>query len=152
MIAAIPRRRIGVLTLTAVILSLVGPLADNDAHAITEQGLELKRKINRARVGHGKRRLRVSDRLSKVAQRHTQEMASQNKLHHNSNLSSELSSFSWSVLGENVGVGATIASLHRAFMNSPPHRKNVLRRSFRKVGVGTVQAGGRLWVTVVFSG
>ncbi len=56
----------------------------------------------------------------------------------------------WTILGENVGVGNTVLSLHQAFMNSPAHLQNILYGSYRHVGVGTVTKNGRLWVTVVF--
>jgi len=152
MVTTVPRRRIAAVVATAVALSFAGPLAQDHAEATTEDGRAMRRKINRARVVRGKPRLRLNERLSTVAQRHAQKMAATDSLHHNSNLARDLSSMSWSILGENVGVGATVRSLHRAFMNSRPHRKNILRRSFRKVGVGTVFQDGRLWVTVVFSG
>jgi uncharacterized protein YkwD len=35
-------------------------------------------------------------------------------------------------------------------MNSPAHRDNIMFTSFRYVGVGTLQAKDRLWVTVIF--
>ena len=152
MVTTVPRKRIAAVVATAVALSLAGPLAQERAEAITEEGRAMRRLINRARVVRGKPRLKLSDRLTTVAQRHSKKMAAESRLHHNSNLAKELSSMSWSILGENVGVGASVRSLHRAFMNSRPHRKNNLRRSFRKVGVGTVFQDGRLWVTVVFSG
>ncbi len=56
----------------------------------------------------------------------------------------------WNVLGENVGVGYTVASLQKAFMASASHRANVLGSFFVHFGVGTRRKGGRLWVTVVF--
>jgi hypothetical protein len=31
----------------------------------------------------------------------------------------------WRTLGENVGMGETVSSLHRAFMHSRAHRKNI---------------------------
>ena len=45
----------------------------------------------------------------------------------------------WS-LGENIAWGsgplATAAGIHRAWMRSPGHRANILRRQFREVGIG----------------
>jgi len=47
----------------------------------------------------------------------------------------------WS-LGENIAYGtgdlATAAQIHRAWMRSPGHRANILRRQFREVGIGIV--------------
>src|SRR4051812_44928425 len=43
-------------------------------------------------------------------------------------------------LGEDIGWGpvsaSTRASIFRAFMNSPPHRRVILDRQFREIGVG----------------
>src|SRR3954470_9032823 len=47
----------------------------------------------------------------------------------------------WS-LGENIGWGtgnlATAAEIHESWMNSAGHRANILRRSFREIGIGIV--------------
>jgi uncharacterized protein YkwD len=47
----------------------------------------------------------------------------------------------WS-LGENIAWGtenlATPAEIHKAWMNSAGHRANILRRSFREIGIGIV--------------
>jgi uncharacterized protein YkwD len=45
----------------------------------------------------------------------------------------------WS-LGENIAWGtgplATAAGIHRAWMRSPGHKANILRRQFREIGIG----------------
>ena len=56
----------------------------------------------------------------------------------------------WRVLGENVGFGGDVRSLHKAFMESPAHRDNILFDRYRHVGVGVKRSGGLMWVTVVF--
>jgi uncharacterized protein YkwD len=47
----------------------------------------------------------------------------------------------WSV-GENIAWGtsdlATAAEIHKAWMNSAGHRANILRRSFKEIGIGIV--------------
>jgi uncharacterized protein YkwD len=59
----------------------------------------------------------------------------------------------WRILGENIGVGSSMETLHDAFMDSPPHRRNELNRVYRYVGVGMARgADGRIWVTVLFLG
>jgi uncharacterized protein YkwD len=79
-------------------------------------------------------------------------MANSGSLYHNSRLAQDCSGMNWRILGENVGVGSSVDGLHRAFMNSSAHRKNILRGQYRKIGVGVVRGGGRTWVTVVFLG
>jgi uncharacterized protein YkwD len=56
----------------------------------------------------------------------------------------------WMHLGENVGVGQSIASLHDAFVASPMHHKNLVDPDFRTVAVGVVVRGNRIWVTENF--
>lgn len=114
----------------------------------TERGFT--RKLNAARVNAGKGRLSLDPEASKAARRHTTEMVNRRLLHHTPNSTLARRVTRWSTLGENVGVGGTVASLHAAFMNSPSHRSNILYSSFRHVGVGSLRRGGRLWVTVIF--
>ena len=109
-----------------------------------------KRQLNDARRSRGLVPLRFDPELSKVARVHTREMVRSASLHHTPSDAFRRRVTNWSVLGENVGVGATPDSLHLAFMNSPPHRANVLYRTYRYVGIGSSQSNGRLWVTVVF--
>jgi uncharacterized protein YkwD len=71
-------------------------------------------------------------------------------LHHTSTSTLGRRVTRWTMLGENVGVGNTVDTLHTAFMNSPAHRDNIMFNSFRFVGVGAVEAKDRLWVTVIF--
>lgn len=108
------------------------------------------RKMNDARGRAGDSSLRLDPELTKVARKHTREMTGANLLHHTDDTSMRRRVTNWRLLGENVGVGGTVDSLHVAFMNSPSHRSNVMHDEFRHVGIGTRYAHGRLWVTVVF--
>jgi uncharacterized protein YkwD len=57
----------------------------------------------------------------------------------------------WTRVGENVGYGWSVPSLHDAFMASPGHRDNVLG-AYNQVGVGVVvTGGGKIWVTFRFA-
>ncbi len=109
--------------------------------------------INGARMNHGLRTLHMGNRLVTIARRHSAEMAQANSLYHNPNLATDLRTVQFSIAGENVGVGPSLPILHDAFMASAPHRENVLRPQFEKVGVGVATGGdGRIWITIVFSG
>jgi len=94
--------------------------------------------------------LRLDPELSKVAKVHTREMVRSNSLHHSTSTQLRNRVTNWSSLGENVGVGSTVSSLHQAFMNSPAHKDNILHSTFRHVGVGVIKDDGRMWVTVIF--
>ena len=125
----------------------------NDSRCWTYKTSErgFARRMNADRVGRDLGRLSLDPELSKSARVHTREMTDQALLHHTTETSLRRRVTDWSTLGENVGVGATVDSLHAAFMASPAHRQNILYPTFRHVGVGVITAEGRLWVTVLFS-
>lgn len=148
------RRRASLALLLVAGFLLAGPTSDALAHRghHSPEMKRGKRLANHERVSRGTHKLRFDHRLSKLANRQSNRMASQNRLHHNPNLAYEARNIPWRILGENVGVGNTVESLHRAFMNSSGHRHNVLNGRYRRVGVGIVHAHGRTWITYLFAG
>ena len=130
---------------------------EQSAPAVTEESIQaeqdtMRRFINQARRNSRDRRLKMRAALVDVARRQSARMADSGGIYHNPNLAGDLQRLRWRIAGENVGVGSTIENLHRAFMDSPAHRMNVLRKSFRYIGVGVVHANDRLWITIVFMG
>lgn len=127
-------------------------IATNNDNCITYKRVEKRfaRMINRERRQRGQNRLRLDTELGKAARKHTGEMATKTLLHHTSSEDLSKRVTNWRVLGENVGVGGGVVSLHDAFMASPPHRENVLYPTYRHVGVGVRKVAGTLWVTVIF--
>lgn len=105
---------------------------------------------NSARTNAGVGKLTLDPQLSKAARMHTHEMVKRNLLYHTPNDKLTHRVTNWTVLGENVGVGGTVDSLQQAFMNSPEHKANILFPQFKYMGVGSVEKGGRLWVTILF--
>ena len=105
---------------------------------------------NHERSSRGLRTLSVRSDLVAIARRHSQEMANHGGIYHNDNLANEVSG-DWTELGENVGRGPTVDDIHRAFMNSAPHRANILRASYNQIGIGTAIKGGYIYVTEVFA-
>lgn len=132
------------LAATTFPLSAVSAGAAVDANA-EAQFVQL---INSARASAGLPALSSSGELRSVARSHSARMAAANDLHHNPNLSGQVSN--WLSIGENVGRGPTVDSIHTAFMNSAGHRKNILYQKFTEVGVGVEVVDGRIWVTEVF--
>ena len=136
--------------LLLTLLPATPALADSRCYKYRYAERRFVQRMNAARSNNGRVRLSLDPEAGKVARRHAVEMANKNLLYHTPSSSLKWRITRWSVLGENVGVGSTVRSLHRAFMNSPAHKSNILYSSFRHVGVGTIRKGGRLWVTVVF--
>ncbi len=108
------------------------------------------RKINADRLSLGVLKLRLDPELSKAARKHTREMWTTDLLHHTPSDKLRRRVTNWTIIGENVGVGGTVSSLHEAFMNSQGHKDNILYRTYRSVGVGVAQKNGQMWVTVIF--
>ena len=75
-------------------------------------------------------------------------MAAQKRLYHNPSLATQVTG--WKYVGENVGYGPDVSTLFQAFMNSTPHRDNILDHDFTQIGVGAVTVSGTTWVSMVF--
>jgi hypothetical protein len=107
--------------------------------------------INSTRSSAGLPALKMDGGLQSHARKHASDMVAADKIYHSSN--SELQAAAgggWDKLGENVGRGGTVSSLHKAFLDSASHRANI-HGDYNLVGIGTDTAeDGRLYVTVVF--
>jgi uncharacterized protein YkwD len=119
--------------------------------AVSGESWELFRATNASRGRFDVPKLRLNRELSAVARRHSMAMARGGELFHTSDVDIYLHGIAWRTWGENVGyTPQDVASIQTAFMNSPPHRSNVLNRTFRQVAIGAVRVNGTLWVTVFF--
>ena len=105
-------------------------------------------KLNYARASRDIPRLHTRAMLTKVAREQANRMAERNTLYHNPRLTSDVPNWRW--VGENVGYGPDVITIHVAFMQSPGHRANILDRDYTQVGVGAVVRDGRVWVAEVF--
>lgn len=108
--------------------------------------------INRERARAGARPLESNRCLARAADRHARDMVAQRYFAHRSRDGRSFEerilatgyvprSASWTV-GENLAWGAAPAGdpawVIGAWMDSPPHRENLLRGAFRHVGVAAV--------------
>ncbi len=107
-------------------------------------------KINASRSANGLAPLSVDGGLQNHARVHTQDMMDAGNIYHSTSAELKAAGGSgWSKLGENVGRGGTVDSLHTAFMNSAGHKANILG-DYNFAGIGTGTLEGVLYVTVVF--
>ncbi|MGH2689229.1 MAG: CAP domain-containing protein, partial [Actinomycetota bacterium] len=104
--------------------------------------------INAERAAAGLGALTLDAQLSNVAREHSGRMAAEGTIFHNLDLG-KIVTGAWKLLGENVGVGGSVAGLHRAFMASPKHAENVLG-TYDRAGLGVVIQGSTIYVTEVF--
>jgi uncharacterized protein YkwD len=107
---------------------------------------------NRDRAARGLPALKENAKLAKAALVHSGDMVQQRYFSHDA----PDGSHSWDrvkrvgymrpgqgwTVGENIAWGteirATPAKIHEMWMNSAPHRANILRRGFKEIGIGIV--------------
>ena len=119
---------------------------------------------NRERSAHGLRRLRRNGKLARAARGHAADMARAHYFGHTSpNGASPLTrALSAGYRGRRVSVGENIVyvastrgvtprEVMRLWMGSPPHRRNILTRRWRHLGIGAVRRSpsGQRGITVV---
>ena len=106
--------------------------------------------INQSRSAAGLAPLTVHGDLVAGARTHTAQMIPTGTIFHSTSGQLAAVTTGWSVLGENVGKGPDVSVLHRAFMESPSHKANILG-DFDRVGVGVaLDAESKMYVTVIF--
>jgi uncharacterized protein YkwD len=96
---------------------------------------------NQARAADGLHKLKANKKLRKAARGHSAFMVRASRFEHG-DLGSRIrrAGYRGWTYGENIAWGtghlATAGEIHRAWMNSPGHRANILRPQFREIGIG----------------
>jgi uncharacterized protein YkwD len=137
-------RRGLLLLLASLILLVPAPRAG----AVSEEESTFARMVNAVRDRRGLADLRLTERLSSIARKHTHRMASRGDLFH-SNLRRTFRAFPYRMVAENVGYAGSLDQLLQAFRDSRPHRRTLLG-DWRTTGVGVEWRDGRVWLTQVF--
>jgi uncharacterized protein YkwD len=112
---------------------------------------------NRERAAHGLAPLKWSPALALAASQHAQRMAAHNTLSHQ--LPGEpgmaeratAAGARFHALAENVAEGPSAAVIHKEWMNSPPHRANLLDPQLDSVGIAVAEYNGTLFAVEDFS-
>ena len=135
---------------------VVGSFAVMSAlHAQPNDAVTSRALVNSARSAAGVTGLRADARLDFVAQAQAQRMAARDAIYHNPNLQADADAagVNWEWIGENVGVGPDVSSVHDGFMASPGHHENVVSGRYNVIGVGVaVGRDGSLFVAQVYAG
>ncbi len=141
--AALARRIASVLLTTALAVAVMAPAATAASHESESLAL-----LNAERRAAGLSPLTMHSDLTDDALAWTLHMQGKGSLSHNPNLAAVTAD--WEKLGENVGLGTSIAALHDAFMASSGHRGNILG-DYDSVGIAVIEeTPSKLWITVVF--
>ncbi len=114
-------------------------------------------RVNQARSQAGVGELRWDDKLAAAAAPHAQQMARQQQLSHQFPgeppvrqriISSGVRS---NTSGENVAFGPDVDNLFNGWMNSPPHRANILEPKSNAGAIAVVRRGDSLWAVQDFA-
>jgi hypothetical protein len=111
--------------------------------------------VNSARSAAGLPGLADDSRLDAMATAQAQRMADRDAIYHNPNLSSDADAagVNWQWIGENVGVGPDVQSIHNGFMASPGHHENIVYRDYDVIGTGAaVGKDGSIFIAQVYAG
>jgi len=113
--------------------------------------------VNDERTQRGVAALVWDDRLVPVSRAHSEEMFKLKYFSHDSPVAGspfdrlKAAGVIYSRAGENLAYAQSVSVAHRALMDSPGHRENILRPEFSRMGIGVITAGayGRM-VTQLF--
>jgi len=120
--------------------------------------------INQDRVASRLAPLELGGKISRAARAHSFDMAKRRYLSHvnpaGASPFDRMAKFGirYREAGENIGFQqgtdqiSMLRSIEQAMLHSRAHRANLLRPSFKRVGIGIVVAGDRLYVTQDFAG
>jgi len=112
---------------------------------------------NHERAAQGLAPLKWSATLAEAARQHALRMASKNTLSHQlpgePGMAERASQAGarFTSLAENVAEGPRAESIHRQWMNSPPHRANLLDAQLDSVGIAVAERNGVLFAVEDFS-
>lgn len=127
-------------------------------HAQTSvAGQTLLNAANRERATAGLHPLQWDSALAAAAHQHALRMAQANQLSHQfpgeppMQDRARQAGARFSLIAENVAQGSTVNGMHTQWMNSPPHRANILDPGLNAIGISVVQSGSLLFAVEDFS-
>ena len=135
--------------------AITPPQLTSTGAAPTRGEYAIVRAMNALRVRNGAPPLRVGRALTRAARAHSVDMARRGYFDHGAFVQ-RLRRFGVRApyVGENIAYGSQsmgAAAVVQMWIASPPHRQNVLDRSFRRIGVG-VAGSSRKLITADFAG
>ncbi|MEA2601997.1 MAG: hypothetical protein QOF89_2989 [Acidobacteriota bacterium] len=122
-------------------------------HDLGKVRAEMLAAVNAERRKAGVPPLTANSRLDQAAQRHAGDMLARGYFAHESPEGKTVrerakeAGFDWRAIGENIAEGQTsVAEVMDTWMHSPGHRRNILDRDFKELGVGlALGRNGKGW-------
>lgn len=148
--------------LAALALAVPTAASARSTAGMTHQDVTVLAAMNHVRVEHGLQPLHADLHLERAATAHSREMLARDVFAHGA-FAARMATYDVTghIAGENLawGVGSRAAAgaIVAAWLASPEHRANLLRPSFRRVGVGDLRGAflgyrGASVVTADFAG
>jgi uncharacterized protein YkwD len=149
---SVPSVRRAALAALLVLCGLVpaSPAVASSRHDATEAGII--RALNNARAGYGLPRLSTNRGLARAADAHSRAMRRRNAVGHGDYTKRVRRYVRTRKVGENIAwmAGCNATAIVNMWLRSAPHRKVMLSRSFKRIGVG--RSGSRTcFVTADFA-
>ena len=113
--------------------------------------------VNRERASIGLRQLQWDNALANAARLHTTLLATHDALSHRFNGEADLETrlrlagARFSLVAENVAQAPDVTTLHIAWMNSAPHRANILDPQVDAIGIAIERRGNEYYATQDFA-
>lgn len=134
-----PRR----LLMALAVVALIFGLAACDVHA-EQDDVAL---VNATRAANNAPALHVDAALTDKARALADQLAQEGRLQHSANLASGVRG-PWSLLGENLGFGQSIADVHGLLLASAHHFATMIDPRFTEIGVGVAHSANGLYYVV----
>ncbi|GGG91482.1 hypothetical protein GCM10011586_02580 [Silvibacterium dinghuense] len=129
---------------------------DNDDGSV-DKAHRILELTNQDRAEHGLQPLIWDDALAQAAQAHTDRMAQEKSLSHQypgeppiTDRASQAGA-RFQAIAENTAMGGDARAIEKEWMNSTPHRTNILDPQMDHIGIGVAEKGGYLFATEDFS-
>lgn len=134
------------------------PVLGVESVTLSAEEQQMQGLVNQERAAGGAGQLSGDASLVKLARLKAQDMIDNRYFDHNSPTYGspfdmmKRFGISYSFAGENLAMAPSAASAHRALMESPGHRANILNRNFDRVGIGIVVSGSYRYCVQMFTG
>ncbi|MEW9669172.1 CAP domain-containing protein [Ammoniphilus sp. 3BR4] len=121
--------------------------APNTAVTLSNDEQQMLNLVNQERQQNGLSPLKANPELTRLARTKSQDMINGNYFSHQSPTYGSPfdmirnAGVSFTTAGENIAGNQTVEGAHRALMNSPGHRANILSNQYDQVGIGIVPGG-----------
>jgi hypothetical protein len=132
-------------------------LQSENTQALSPQAEQLFALANQTRAAQGLGTLKWDPALATAALKHCQRMVVEGPISHRYAGELDLSERAgqagahFSLIEENIAVGPSPANIHTGWMNSPPHRANLLSPDIDRVGIAVVSRGEMMFAVADYS-